>query len=152
MSFTVDDVKEVFLFQEVIDKNSFKMRSKDAVASACLYISCRQDNIPRTFKEICAVSRVSRKEISRCFKLVLRSLGTTLEAISTDEFMRRFCTNLQLPPCIQEAAMEIAGKSVNMDLVPGRSPITVTAAAIYMASQVDNGSRFWFKILIRSDE
>jgi transcription initiation factor TFIIIB Brf1 subunit/transcription initiation factor TFIIB len=32
-------------------------------AAACLYIACRQEGVPRTFKEIVAVSTVSKKEI-----------------------------------------------------------------------------------------
>ena len=36
---------------------------------ACLYIACRQEGVPRTFKEIVAVSTVSKKEIGRCFKV-----------------------------------------------------------------------------------
>lgn len=37
---------------------------------------------------------------------------------------------------VQRAATHIARKAVEMDIVPGRSPISVAAAAIYMASQV----------------
>lgn len=37
---------------------------------------------------------------------------------------------------VQRAATHIARKAVDMDIVPGRSPISVAAAAIYMASQV----------------
>ena len=38
---------------------------------------------------------------------------------------------------VQRAATHIAKKAVEMDIVPGRSPISVAAAAIYMASQVN---------------
>lgn len=38
---------------------------------------------------------------------------------------------------VQRAATHIARKAVEMDIVPGRSPISVAAAAIYMASQVN---------------
>jgi transcription initiation factor TFIIB len=36
-----------------------------------LYIACRQEGVPRKFKEICAVSKISKEEIGRCFKLTL---------------------------------------------------------------------------------
>lgn len=49
--------------------------------------------------------------------------------------MSRFCSNLSLPKQVQMAATYIARKAVELDLVPGRSPISVAAAAIYMASQ-----------------
>lgn len=123
----------------------FLGRANDAIASACLYIACRQEGVPRTFKEICAVSKISKREIGRCFKLILKALETSVDLITTGDFMSRFCSNLGLPNMVQRAATHIAKKAVELDIVPGRSPISVAAAAIYMASQVDI---FTFSILI----
>lgn len=116
-------------------------RSNDAIASACLYIACRQEGVPRTFKEICAVSKISKKEIGRCFKLILKALETSVDLITTGDFMSRFCSNLSLPNMVQKAATHIARKAVELDIVPGRSPISVAAAAIYMASQASSDKR-----------
>lgn len=58
-----------------------------------------------------------------------------MDLITTGDFMSRFCSNLGLPKQVQMAATFIARKAVELDLVPGRSPISVAAAAIYMASQ-----------------
>ncbi|XP_071955914.1 transcription initiation factor IIB-like [Antedon mediterranea] len=123
------------LFKQVHDQGTLKGRSNDAIAAACLYIACRQEGVPRTFKEICAISRVSKKEIGRCFKLILRALETNVDIITTGDFMSRFCSNLFLPSAVQKAATHIAKKAMDLDLVAGRSPISVAAAAIYMASQ-----------------
>lgn len=54
----------------------------------------RQEGVPRTFKEICAVSKISKKEIGRCFKLILKALETSVDIITTADFMSRFCSNL----------------------------------------------------------
>ncbi|XP_074604978.1 transcription factor IIB [Brevipalpus obovatus] len=123
------------LFKQVHDGKGLRGRSNDAIASACLYIACRQEGVPRTFKEICAVSKVSKKEIGRCFKLILKALETNVELITTGDFMSRFCSNLGLPSKVQKAATHIARRAVDLDVVPGRSPISVAAAAIYMACQ-----------------
>jgi len=129
------------LFRMVHDGKNLKGRSNDAIASACLYIACRQEGVPRTFKEICAVSKISKKEIGRCFKLILKALDTSVELITTGDFMSRFCSNLGLPNAVQKAATSIARAAVDMDIVPGRSPISVAAAAIYMASQASEVKR-----------
>jgi len=123
------------LFKQVHDGKSLKGRSTDATSAACLYIACRQEGVPRTFKEICAVSKVSKKEIGRCFKLILKALETSVDVITTGDFMSRFCSNLGLPNSVQRCATHIASKAVGLDIVAGRSPISVAAAAIYMASQ-----------------
>ena len=125
----------------VHDGRSLRGRSNDAIASACLYIACRQEGVPRTFKEIVAVSTVSKKEIGRCFKLILKSHDTNVEIIQTGDFMNRFCGNLGLSREIQRAATAIAQRAVDLDLVPGRSPISVAAAAIYMASQASKDKK-----------
>ncbi|BFZ20289.1 hypothetical protein BsWGS_23328 [Bradybaena similaris] len=129
------------LFKKVHDSKALKGRSNDAIVSACVYIACRQDGVPRTFKEICAVSKVSKKEIGRVFKLILKNLETSVDIITTGDFMSRFCSNLSLSSAIQKAATYIARKAVEMDLVPGRSPISVAAAAIYMASQASDDKK-----------
>lgn len=129
------------LFKQVHDGKTLKGRSNDAIASACLYIACRQEGVPRTFKEICAVSKVSKKEIGRCFKLILKALETSVDLITTGDFMSRFCSNLGLPASVQKAATHIARKAVEADIVPGRSPISVAAAAIYMASQASEDKK-----------
>lgn len=129
------------LFKMVHDGKSLKGRSNDAIASACLYIACRQEGVPRTFKEIVAVSTVSKKEIGRCFKLIIKAHDTNVEIITTGDFMHRFCGSLALPRDVQKAATHIAKKSVDLDIVPGRSPISVAAAAIYMASQASSDKK-----------
>lgn len=129
------------LFKQVHDGKNLKGRANDAIASAALYIACRQEGVPRTFKEICAVSKISKKEIGRCFKLILKALETNVDLITTSDFMSRFCATLGLPNAVQRAATHIATKAVDLDIVPGRSPISVAAAAIYMASQASDDKR-----------
>uniref|UniRef100_A0A0B6YT01 Transcription initiation factor IIB n=1 Tax=Arion vulgaris TaxID=1028688 RepID=A0A0B6YT01_9EUPU len=53
----------------------------------------------------------------------------------------RFCSNLGLSSTIQKTARYIASKAVELDLVPGRNPVSVTAAAIYMASQTSGNKK-----------
>jgi len=122
------------LYQMVQVGKNLKGRNQDAVASACLYIACRQEGVPRTFKEICAVSSVDKKEIGRCFKLIIQSHDTNVEIITTSDFMSRFCTNLMLPRKVEKAATCVAKKAVDLDIAPGKSPLSIAAAAIYIST------------------
>ena len=38
------------LYKQVHESKALKGRGVDAIASACLYIACRQEGVPRTFK------------------------------------------------------------------------------------------------------
>lgn len=61
------------LFKQVHEQKSLKGRSNDAIASACLYIACRQEGVPRTFKgrsdfaTECAWLKLCYKVVWNCF-------------------------------------------------------------------------------------
>jgi len=137
---TITD-KANLLFKTVYEGRMLKGRANAAIAAACLYIACRQEGVPRTFKEIVAVCSVNKKEIGRCFKLIVKCHKTNVELITTGDFMSRFCGTLSLSRQIQKAATIIAQRAVEMDIVPGRSPISVAAAAMYLASQASRDKR-----------
>lgn len=56
---------------QVHDNKAIKGRSYSAIYAACIYVACRQENLPRTFKEIGAVlPDASKKDIGRCFNAI----------------------------------------------------------------------------------
>ncbi len=75
------------LYKQVYQEKQLRGRANDAVAAACLFIACRQEDVPRSFKEICAVSRHPKKEIGRCFKLIRLATKTEVKAVTTSDFM-----------------------------------------------------------------
>lgn len=56
------------LFKLVDDAKAFKGKSTDAIIAGCIFIACRQCGVPRTFREIYALTKVSKKDIGRTFK------------------------------------------------------------------------------------
>jgi len=116
-------------------------RSSDGIIAASLYIACRQEGVPRTFKEICSLTKVSKKEIGRCYKFMLKVLETNLETISTSDFMSRFCSKLELPNDVIKAATHVAKEAVSLGIVAGKCPISVAAAGIYLVSQLSKEKR-----------
>ncbi|EFA77303.1 transcription initiation factor IIB [Heterostelium album PN500] len=132
------------LFREMDDKKSMKGRSADGILAASLYIACRIEGITRTFKEICALSNnVSKKDLGRCYKMMKEALANriNLQAISTEDFMTRFCTNLNLPLDVKRAAEHVSRTAMELGIVAGKNPISVAAASIYMVSQLSPEKR-----------
>ena len=56
------------LFKQTHDAGAFKNKSQDAIMAGCIFIACRQCEVPRTFKEVFALTKVAKKEIGRIFK------------------------------------------------------------------------------------
>src|ERR1700739_1151529 len=113
---------------------SIKGKSSDAIGGACLYISCRQKGVPRTFMEICAVTCASKDEIGRCYTKIMKHFKPPVDMMHISDLMSRFCSHLGLEAPIEKLAKHIATRTKELDLAPGRSPISVAGAAIYPAS------------------
>jgi len=113
---------------------SIKGKSTDAIGGACLYIACRQKGVPRTFMEICAVTCASKDEIGRCYTKIMKYFKPPIDMMHISDLMSRFCTHLGLEAPIEKLAKHIVARTKELDLAPGRSPISIAGAAIYLAS------------------
>ncbi|XP_074577588.1 transcription initiation factor IIB-like [Curcuma longa] len=129
------------IFKKVEDLKSVRGRNQDAILAACLYIACRQEDKPRTVKEICSVANgATKKEIGRAKEFIVKQLevemGQSMEmgTIHAGDFLRRFCSHLGMPNQIVKAAQEAVQKSEELDI--RRSPISIAAAIIYMITQL----------------
>lgn len=56
------------LFKMTNEAGAFKGKQQEVVIAGCIFIACRQCQLPRTFREVFALTKVSKKEIGRIFK------------------------------------------------------------------------------------
>jgi len=128
------------------DKRLFaKLNSHTVVVAACIFLGCRYAKVPRTFKEICALTRVGKKELGRTFKIlaahVMEQLGQQMESLDARQLLSRFCAKLNLPQVISKAAAAAANRADEMRTVEGRSPVSVAAACIYFTAPLFGAPR-----------
>ncbi|KAL5719907.1 hypothetical protein ACHQM5_012650 [Ranunculus cassubicifolius] len=130
------------IYKKVEDQKSIRGRNQDAILAACLYIACRQEDKPRTVKEICSVANgATKKEIGRAKEYIVKQLEVEMGpmemgAIHAGDFLRRFCSHLGMTNQTVKAAQEVVQKSEELDI--RRSPISVAAAVIYMVTQLSD--------------
>ena len=131
------------LFKAVYEGKTLRGRSNASIAAACVYIACRKEQVPKSLRVIQSVCDVKSKNIGKMYKLILKCPDTNVDVdlITIGDFMFRFCGTLSLARNIQMAATCIAKRAVDMDIVRGSSPISVAAAAMYMASQASSDKR-----------
>lgn len=129
------------IYRKVVDKGLVRGRSIESVVAATLYTACRQAGVPRTLNEIALYSKVSRKEIGRTYRFITRELGMKLMPTSPADYVPRFCAALKLNGSVQKRAIEIIKKAEEMELLSGRSPTGVAAAAVYIATLLEGEKR-----------
>ncbi|EIE77922.1 hypothetical protein G6F57_006045 [Rhizopus arrhizus] len=122
------------LYKRVEDEKLLRGKSSDAIIAACIFIACRQEKVGRTFREICALTRVPKKEIGRCCKSLQLKLQTNTTIMNSEDLMLRFCSNLQLANYVQKAGIDLVKRVKELGTLAGKSPISVAAACIYLVS------------------
>lgn len=128
----VDRAKQ--LCKMIEEEKKLRGKPNDGIIAACIYIACREEKVPRTFKEISSLTRVSKKDIGRCYKAIAPYLANHLGCVTTEDFMTRFCSHLKLPSEVHKAAVYLVKKASELGYLAGKSPISVAAAAIYLVT------------------
>ncbi|KAK9235517.1 cyclin-like protein [Lipomyces kononenkoae] len=158
-----DTAKDIY--KKVKDNRKLKGKSQESIEAAAIFIACRQSGVGRTFKEICLLTSVPKKEIGKVFKIIdgiLLELGapTNLagpgdreyQAMSTnaEDLLNRFCSHLGLSSQVASGAQYIARRAAKEGILAGRSPISIAAATIYMAAGLFGEGRSASKIAERA--
>lgn len=139
---------------KLVDKHKFmKGKPQEVVIAGCIFIACRQNNVPRTFKEIFNLTSVSKKEVGRVFKNLqkfllklqdsdgegARGLNTVTSyentSVGAEDLCSRYVSQLGFKnqQKISKISRELAEKANDISALAGRSPLSVAAACIYMA-------------------
>ncbi len=109
-------------------------RTIEGIVAAVLYAACRQCNVPRTLEEISKVSGIKKKEVGRNYRNISRKLELKLLPTIPQDYISRFCSQLNLSNEVQIKAINILKKAAKEELTSGRGPTGMAAAALYIAS------------------
>ncbi|XXG98931.1 hypothetical protein Hte_005263 [Hypoxylon texense] len=157
---TIQAAQHIYKLTE--DAKLFKGKPQEAVIAGCIFIACRQTKESRTFKEVYSLTKVSKKEIGRTFKTLEKFLQTkrdvhpsgskrdvvnfeNTDTIKAADLCQRYCQSPILhfrnPVFMENIAKVIADKSSSLKDLAGRSPLSIAAASIYLASHLFNEPR-----------
>ena len=123
------------IYREAVEKGLVRGRSIESVIAAAIYLACRLRKLPRTLDEIEEYSRVSRKEIARCYRLLLRELSIKVTTSEPADFVPRIAHALGLSGAVVRTAIEILNKARETGVLGGKDPIGLAAAAVYLACE-----------------
>ncbi|KAK1268919.1 hypothetical protein QJS04_geneDACA005389 [Acorus gramineus] len=128
------------LFRDCSSTTCLRNRSIEALATAALVQAIREAQEPRTLQEISTAANLPQKEIGKYIKILGEALQLSqpINSNSIAVHMPRFCTLLQLKKSAQELATHIGEVVINKCFCTRRNPISISAAAIYLACQLED--------------
>jgi transcription initiation factor TFIIB len=121
-------------YRQAAGRNLIRGRSIDSVAAACLYAALRGQGVPRSLEEIAQVSKASKREVGRVYKVVASELRLSMAPVTPAAFIARFGSRLNLSNEVQAKALDLVRGAVEREVVSGKDPKSIAAGAIYIAS------------------
>lgn len=130
--------KAAYIYRKAIEKGLVRGRSISALIASALYAACRDTETPRTLKDIGVASNIKRKDIARCYRLLLKELSLKMPVVDPIKCVSRIASKAELSEKTKREAARILRTAEENKISAGKDPMGLAAAALYVAC-VTNG-------------
>lgn len=133
--------KAAVIYRKALDQGLVRGRSIAAIAAASLYAACRLTGTPRNLKEIAEASLVGKKDVARCYRLLLRELNLVMPIADPVVYLSKIAERAGISGHIQANALKILNEARRKHISAGKDPMGLAAAALYIASSLAGEKR-----------
>jgi transcription initiation factor TFIIB len=130
--------KAAVTYRKALDKGLVRGRSIAAIAAAALYAACRGSGTPRTLREIAEASLVDKKDVARCYRLLLRELDVHMPIADPLTYVSKIAERTGISGKTQGVAIGILREARKKRAAAGKDPMGLAAAALYIACLKNN--------------
>jgi transcription initiation factor TFIIB len=126
------------IYRKALDKNLVRGRSIKAIMAAAVYAACRESGTPRALHEIAEASLVDKKDVARCYRLLLRALDMHMPIADPLTHISKIAERTGISGKTQGIAIQILREARKKRAVAGKDPMGLAAAALYIACLQNN--------------
>ena len=121
-----------------MEKKLVRGRSIQGLVAACLYASCRNTETPRTLDDIAKGINIRRKDIARCYRLLVKELDLKMPVTDPVQCVARIASSIGITEKTKRFAVKVLKDAQAHEESAGKDPMGLAAAALYL-SCVKNG-------------
>ncbi len=125
--------KAALIYRKALDKGLVRGRSINAIAAAALYAACRKSGSPKALREISEASLVDKKDVARCYRLLLQELDFHMPISDPLTYVSKIAEKNRVSGRTQGAAIAILREAKKKRFSAGKDPMGMAAAALYIA-------------------
>jgi transcription initiation factor TFIIB len=126
--------KTAYIYRKVQERGLIRGRTIDGMLAAAVYISCRETETPRTINDIAHASNTKRKDVARCYRLVVFELGIKIPVVDPMKCVAKVANKLSINEKTKHLAMNIMEEVVNKKITAGKEPMGMAATVVYASS------------------
>ena len=124
------------IYRKALEKGIVRGRSINAMIAASLYAACRgTKEVVRTLKEIEEASLVDKKDVSRCYRFLLKELNIQILPPEPIDYISKIAEKVGISGSTQGLAIKILHEAKKRGETDGRSPMGLAAGALYIACE-----------------
>lgn len=116
-----------------------RVTTRPVLAAAALYVASRELRVPFTLREAAEATGTSLRDVGKCYTTILERMHISRPGLNGDAYVHHLLLKAPLSEATYQASEEIIKESASAGL-GGRNPMTIAAAALYLAS-CSNGER-----------
>ncbi len=132
--------KSAYYYRKILDQNLIKGRSIKGFVVACVYVSCREMNVPRTIEEIADISNADKIFAGKCYRLLVRTLKVRLPSIDSTSHLARIANNAGVSEKTLRHAIQMMAQIKDDPISLGKDPCAIAVAVLYGAC-LDRGEK-----------
>ena len=128
--------KSAYLFRKVEQKELLRGRTNKSVLCAVVYMACRLTDTPRTLADIADAAGIRKKALQRVYRTLYFHLDD-VHSLSYNpcEFIERISSEANVSEKTRRDARKILEFAQKSAITSGKHPMSMAAAAVYLAVQ-----------------
>ena len=130
--------KAAVIYRKALDKSLVRGRSINAIAAATLYAACRKSGSPKTLREIAEASLVDKKDVARCYRLLVQELDFHMPVSDPLTYVSKIAGRNGVSGKTQGTAVAMLRDARQKRFSVGKDPMGMAAAALYIACVQNN--------------
>jgi transcription initiation factor TFIIB len=124
------------IYRKALSADLIRGRCIAAIVAAALYAACRLTKTPKTLNEIVKASTRDRKEVSRCYILLVRRLKMKMPIHDPLNHVSKIAEKAGVSGGAQGLAVKILREAKRKRLTMGKDPMGIAATVLYIACQL----------------
>jgi transcription initiation factor TFIIB len=97
--------------------------------ASALYAACRDTETPRNLKDVEQAANIKRKDIARCYRLLIKELDLKLPVTDSVQCVARIASQIGIQEKTKRHAVRVLKTAQKNEISAGKDPMGLAAAA-----------------------
>lgn len=127
--------RATYIYRKAFGQGLIRGRSISGIVAAAVYVACKEMDIPHSIDDVeKLLEGINKKNVLQYYKMLLKCMNIRIGLPNPISHISKIAERTGLSCKTERKALEILSKVSTNSLLSGKKPISIAAAALYMAS------------------